>query len=590
MNDVSFSADEVRFDAHSRTLDASGHVAVDESPFHLTSPALTLRRIPQGVRLEGQGRVAFCPCLGTPLAIRFAEATVAPPHDLVLEDPVLEVFGLPVAWLPAVWLRSTGRAGLLPPDVEWRGRDGFFAGGGFHVPWSNGDTHEGLSVRAGGYAEGGVALDTSLTAGTTVTRVHWDRLRSEDGVGVDARGSATPGSDGSETVRWRVSALRGARAVQATSDVGAAAQPLDRAGAEMAWLGEGWTAATGVRTMAARGGRFLDAGAGGPTIALRRADAIGAFGAYDATVEGGQVAGAGVGATSFVRAEAGSLLAARAGLLGASLSLRGAGDLAADPGGARAEGGAESRLAFDLPLARSYASGEPLDPWVHTTDPRLEAAVLASHAGRPLVPAGRAMAWPDGAAWVTALGWDNRVDRASSRARVDVDVTAGLAGTDDSYSALVRARAGIEGPWVALTADFARALAPRSTSGGALISRARVGPAAGLNLAVHVAERDRVDPQLARVLVDPVLEPESAFLAAPGWTGGAAAALPVGSRLTLRGAVEADLDARTLVATSGAIEAHDPCNCVVLRLSGAHRIGREGVDVWLSVDLPLANR
>jgi hypothetical protein len=35
---------------------------------------------------------------------------------------------------------------------------------------------------------------------------------------------------------------------------------------------------------------------------------------------------------------------------------------------------------------------------------------------------------------------------------------------------------------------------------------------------------------------------------------------------------------------------HDPCNCVVLRATGAHRIGRPGIDVWISVDLPIAER
>src|SRR5882672_10622766 len=127
---VAFGADEVRLNTRSQALDVSGHVHVDQPPFYLTSDALRLWRVPIGAQLEGDGRLAFCPCLGTPLAVRFSGATVAPPHDVILRDTVLEVFGVPVAWAPVFWLRSPGRFGLLAPDLAWRGEDGFFAGGG----------------------------------------------------------------------------------------------------------------------------------------------------------------------------------------------------------------------------------------------------------------------------------------------------------------------------------------------------------------------------------------------------------------------------------------------------------------------------
>jgi hypothetical protein len=48
------------------------------------------------------------------------------------------------------------------------------------------------------------------------------------------------------------------------------------------------------------------------------------------------------------------------------------------------------------------------------------------------------------------------------------------------------------------------------------------------------------------------------------------------------------LDRGELVAAVAALEFHDPCNCVILRATGAHRVGRAGVDAWISVDLPIA--
>jgi hypothetical protein len=111
-----------------------------------------------------------------------------------------------------------------------------------------------------------------------------------------------------------------------------------------------------------------------------------------------------------------------------------------------------------------------------------------------------------------------------------------------------------------------------------------------LNITAHVAERDAIDPVVARALVEAPLEPASGFLSSTGWTGGARVGLPIGSRVTARGGGDVDFDRRELVAAVASLELHDPCNCVVVRATAAHRIGRDGVDAWLSVDLPFGGR
>jgi hypothetical protein len=593
---VGFGADELQLDAHSQALDAVGHVRVDEPPFHLTSDALKLRRVSIGVLLEGQGTVAFCPCLGAPLAVRFSGATLAPPHDLILKDPVLEVFGVPVAWAPVFWLRSPGRLGLLPPDVAWRGADGFFAGGGVHVPWSRGDLVRGLDLRAGGYVDGGVQVESSLRSTATETRVRWDRLRGDDGFAVAAHGAtAIANGDRADSVAWDVDALRGARAVGATTDVEAAARPFDRATAQAAWRPDGWTLAAGVRTVALRGSPVLDAGVGGPVVALRRADALGTAGTYEATFEGGQVMGGGLGATSFARAEGGTLLATRLGALGASLAVRGLGDVADDGARSGVDGVAQARASMTLPLVREFASADPNDPWTHRTEPRLEAAVLAAHTGDVLVvPPGRGLpdAFGAGLAWVAAAGWSNAVGRAGSRQAVELDAVAGAVGDASGVRPLLRGTASAGGPWVGVRAEVARVVPVGSLDataqvGGAFVGTVRLGPASWLHVTAHVAERDGVDPVVARVLLDAPLEPGSGFLSGAGWTGGARLGLPLGSRVTTRGGADVDLGARELVAAVASLELHDPCGCVVVRATAAHRIGRDGVDAWIAVDLPI---
>jgi len=599
---VAFGADEVRFDPGSQSIDAAGHVRVDEPPFHFTSRELRLRRVPIGVVLEGQGRLAFCPCLGTPLAVHFSGATLAPPYDVILRNPVLEVFGIPVAWLPIGWLRSPGRIGLLPPDLEWRGIDGFFAGGGVHVPWSPGDRMNGLDVRAGGYVEGGVVGDVNLRTATTMTHVRWDRLHGSDGVTIRSRGAVPDDDDHTSgpTVAWDVDALRGARAVAAVTDVATAAQPFDRAQAQAEWRSMGWMLASGVRAVAVRatpGVQF----AGGPVVAARRADALATVGTYDLAIEGGQVGFAAAPATvpgslenrpvSFARGEAGLLLGTRVGPAAASLALRTFGDLADNGTAHGAEGAAQTRITIALPLARGYASEVRSDPWVHRTEPRVEIAAMATHSSDIWVePAGRGMPIPNGRAWVAEAGWSNAVGRWGSRAAAEIDVAAGAVGHDARAVEAVRARATIGGPSFALRAEMARTLARAADVGGAVAGALRIGSEAGMHIVANVAGRDGLDPILARALTDPSLEPSNGFLDAPAWTGGARVGVPLGSRVTARAGADVDLEADKLVAASGALEMHDPCNCVVLRATGAHRIGRPGIDVWISVDLPIAER
>jgi hypothetical protein len=588
---VAFGADEVGLDARSQALAARGNVHVDEPPFHLESDALTLKRVWVGVEIDGKGKLEFCPCLGTPLAIRFDGATLAPPHDVVLHDPVLEVFGVPIAWAPVFWLRSPGRFGLLTPDLEWRGADGFFAGGGIHMPWQPGDLTRGIDLRAGGYVDGGVAVETAVRTMTTTTRIRWDRLRGDDGLTLEARGATgIAGEDRIDSVSWDVNGLRGARAVMATTDVDAAARPFDRAQVQAQWLPSGWTLASGVRTVALRGGNLMDLGSGGPVAVARRADAIGQAGAFDATLEGGQVAGAGLGATSFGRAEGGALLATRLGAAGASLALRGLGDVANDGTRSGFDGASQARATVSLPLFRGFASRDDGDPWIHTTEPRLEVAGIAMHTSDVLVvPPGRGTAVPSGRAWVAAAGWSNAVGRWGSQAAAEADLVGGVVGSDEGAFPALRARAAAGGTWAGLRVDFAR-IVGSTADGGAFVAGARIGPAAGLHLAAHVAERDGIDPLIARALVDAPLEPASGFLAGPGWTGGARLAVPIGSRITTRGGADVDLDAQELVAAAFSLELHDPCNCVVVRATASHRIGRGGVDAWLAVDLPLSDR
>src|SRR5262245_46174193 len=84
-------AESVSFDAKEKSLELAGNVRIDAPPFHLRSPHIKLARTRYGIEAEGKGRLAFCPCLGTPLTIEFDKAIVAPPGELLLKNPKLEI-------------------------------------------------------------------------------------------------------------------------------------------------------------------------------------------------------------------------------------------------------------------------------------------------------------------------------------------------------------------------------------------------------------------------------------------------------------------------------------------------------------------
>ncbi|MCW5831781.1 MAG: hypothetical protein KIS78_04930 [Labilithrix sp.] len=136
---------------------------MDFPPFHLRSQRITLAAHAlrhRGGR-QGEARV-LVRASRTPITIEFDKAIVAPPGELILKDPKLEIYGVPVMYLPWFWMRSDEKVGLLPPDVAYRGQDGVFAGGGVHLPWKERGAQESLDLRGGAYFQGGFVADVRL--------------------------------------------------------------------------------------------------------------------------------------------------------------------------------------------------------------------------------------------------------------------------------------------------------------------------------------------------------------------------------------------------------------------------------------------
>jgi hypothetical protein len=607
-------AEQVSFDARERTLELIGNVRVDSPPFHLTSQRIRLTRTRYGIEIDGKGSLAFCPCLGTPLKVDFDQALVAPPGDLILKNPTLRFYDVPILPLPYFWLRSDEKLGLLPPDVAYRGQDGLYVGGGVHVPWKSHGQKVALDLRGGAYVLDGFVVDARLHTVSSTTKIRYDRLpgpTGDDGLLVDARGATSSGELG---VAWDADLLRGTRGVASTTELDAAARRWDRATAEGALRGGPFVVSTAMRAVTRRGGNLTDVDAAGPVVSVRASGAAAPAVTYDATIEGGSLrtsdGAVSRDALSFARAEAGGRAVGTLSALEASVALRGAADIAADGTHHGSDRAGSARARLGAPLAKRFGSGADASdpdegsedargrtPWVHVIDPHAEAAVLHAHGDQLLgMSPARSASGIDGTTTLLDAGLTTTVGRWSSREAFELGLVGGAAfgarGDPVRALPLARGRAAATLVWLGASADVATvlggdsdaALTSGTSNGFAAVGRARLGRADGLRLLANVAARAGIDPVLARAVVDAPLEPASGFLVQEGTTGGAGLVVPWARAVTTSIGADGDATRRELVAARAGIELRDRCGCLTLRVMGAHRLGREGVDVWLALD------
>lgn len=595
LDEATARADEVSFDARSQKLTLRGNVRVDASPFHLRAESIEAERTDHGLEIVGDSRVAFCPCLGTPLAIHVAGATVAPPGDLFLDRPTLEVFGLPVLWLPKFWLRSPARVGLLPPTVAYRGDDGVLLGGGVHVPWSSRPEPRRpwpdpetppdrvLSVRGAGYVKGGARTEATFQTDRSVSRATWDYL-DEHGLALESRGSAALEP---ARVAWDVDALRGARAVRATSALAAAAAPYDRGAVEVSTSGSDLTAASAVRLASARGAAGATALAGGPDVTLRHSRSRGPV-AYDATLDGGTYhlpvpTGEAARALSFARGEVGVDVSGALGWAVARASARGAAAAASDGQASGLDRAIALRSEIGAPIGRALGGGP--DPWLHRVEPSLAAGAIAASESGLFGPGFVRGAPVEGGAGVVDAGLATEIGRYSHRDGLAVEARAGgLLSRGEAIPAL-RGRATLGARLARLSLDGGAVARGQGASGGAaLVARGRLGTDGGFALGARLAARAGLDPLAARALADPSSEPRVGFVAREGATAGLTLQAPIGGAL-LSGGLDADVTTGALVGARGGAVLRDGCGCIAVSALVTQRVGREGVDAMLVLDL-----
>jgi hypothetical protein len=161
---------------------------------------------------------------------------------------------------------------------------------------------------------------------------------------------------------------------------------------------------------------------------------------------------------------------------------------------------------------------------------------------------------------------------------------------------LFHARLGVDAIFAAAAVEAAamgdqvgEAGSSQDPRGFALLGRVRIGAASGPSLRLDAAAQTGQGAGQARALATGAWAAlpgdDLAYLAASGWTGGAEVSIPWTRAIRTAARADADLDAGALLAVRGLAEYRNPCGCFGVGVVAAHRVGREGVDVTLSVDV-----
>jgi hypothetical protein len=306
-----------------------------------------------------------------------------------------------------------------------------------------------------------------------------------------------------------------------------------------------------------------------------------------------------MGSVALAHGDVGALLAGHASWVGIRASVRGVADAASDATEAGAVAAVMGRVEATLPLVRTFRLGDASDPMRHRIEPVVAVSALASDttgnlgdiAARSLAFLASPVGIPSGEAGIASAGLRTALARWAKGDGLEVEAHAGgLLDATGDVRGVVRWRVLAGGSIVGLSGEGAHVFSgDAATSGDAFVLRARVGApersGAGPMLSAHVAARDGVDPVVARLLTDAPIEPASGLLATAGYSGGVRASVPWTRWLTTRGGVDVDFSAWVLTAATGTIELRDTCGCFKVRLNASHRLGRDGVDVWASIDL-----
>ncbi|MBX3127130.1 MAG: hypothetical protein KF718_10455 [Polyangiaceae bacterium] len=563
---VDFSAGKVELDPELQTLKLEGDVEIRVGRYRLHSERLVLRRGPSGVEADGSGSVQLCPCDDSPVSLGFSSALVAPPTDLLVRQPTVRVYGVPVLWAPAIWLRAPNRPGLLLPNLAYRGEDGLLLSTGVHLPLGQ---DASVALRAGGYLQGGVDARVELSTRTTSTRVRFDHLRQSLAT-VDMRGYGRVAPSGAVTAS--VDSLRGARAARGVTEVEPPARRWDSARLDAATRAPPLTFGVGAVGLAPRGAALTAPWSWGPRLVLGADHPLGDAGELSAgaavlSLSGGE----GEQMVSLQRARL--VVSPAVGVVRSEFEATQGSLVQQTDRRADSALWATLRARSGVALERRFAGGLR-----HRVEPLLEAVWR----GGPPGP-GSPIAPPSAAVFALA-GVDSTLGRWSTGEGLTVRVRGGHAGAGERLQPWVGGRAVADFAQGALGLDGSAPLDGHDALHAQALARA--GNERGWHLTSRLAGRRARSSATGRAVATQDWDGlELGALARAGWSLGVDAGLGWTRWLASSVTSDWDLQRREYVSLGKALGYRHPCDCLSAQAGVSRRIGRGGVDAVVTLDL-----
>jgi len=548
-------------------------VEVTVHRYRLTADMLTLQRTPNGVLVQGPGLVAFCPCEGTPVTVRFSEARVAPPTDLIIKNAVVRAAGVPMFYTPVLWLRSPNRIGLLTPHLGWRAQDGLWMGSGVHVPLQpsvgKGDTYV-ADLSAGIYRRGGWDLGATLATPGTMTQVRWDRLQTSF-VDVDARGSQPFGST---SLNWSADVLRGLRGRTGFVAPERAAVMNDRARVEVVRSNGSVVAGAGVRWETWRAtsldafglvGPQIRLAAGTPLDGLGRLETGTSFYAWPSEVDR---------ASMLARHSAELDVDGRPSVFSVHAALHEGFAYSQDslPSIRGVLAGADTR--FSLPLVKSWEGGGAA--WSHWIEP------FAILGGRVASGNGDESSIGTSRTATAQLGFSNVVGQPGTENAYQFEMRGGIVSSAQIRTTALAIRTRGSGRWVGVGADAVLT----SNRAWFSASRVRIGDSGLASVVVRLEGRTDLSWVESRWFTDEAWLPTlRSWLSRGGWTATGETSLSPTEWLAVSGGIGSDMTAGRTLFDFGSVAYRHPCGCLAISATVLQRLGRAGWDAWGHIDL-----
>jgi hypothetical protein len=574
---IDLTAGHVEIEGPFNRLSLSRGVKLTVHRYRVTADHLTLDRTPRGLRVDGSGSVAFCPCKTPPLTVGFSSALVAPPTDLILRNATFRAYGVPVFWLPVFWVRSPNRFGLLSPRLSYRGHDGLFIGSGFHLPLSKNvePSPEFVDVYFGNYMLSGMDVGAQLVTVNTVTNVRWDYL-DKSLVELDFRGHRALGSFSSAA--WRVDTSRGPRARTGYVTFDAASRAYDHNRVE-AVVSDGETlVSVGFYESALRGTALSRLGTFGPSARFGVGTALGEVGHVDSSLTSMGVVTSERDASSLTLHTSTLRFDLRPGPFAVKTAVHERWLLATGQNRDLSGGTVGTEAQVGLPLVREW--GNSPSPWTHWLEPHLVATAAARHFDEPATAnvVGITTAQAGLATWF---------GRPRSTNAVHLLLRGGLVQNGSDVHAASAGRLSSGGEWLGLGGSLA-AESPWKSGERAWMSvlRSRVGRIDRVALSTRLEGRSVREPVAARWLLDEGFSPWlSRWYSVPGWTLGNEVDVGLFDQLAATAGATVDLRTEQVIAQRIGAAYRHPCGCLAASTIAGWRVGRPGWDVTLLLDL-----